>query len=644
MTLTVANMARVAPSTEHASLASARVPFLQANDAAGLAAAAAQLGFQNVAPNQFVHPQDKSWVALNGGRLERGFQNQIFQGRPTDLGALPVGGIGAFGAIAAQQVSPQNTGAALTQQLTRLGFVQVLPSYFVHPDQSWVATVPDLGVVRGHGAMRLDPNDVARPAPQQAAQPVAQPAATQTPTPAQPKGKVADDVLQYPKNAAPTFEDGFYACSLPGRLAHNALATDRPSFLQMGFTETAPGLFEHKDGSWLAYTSQGTIERGAHQSTFQRVPVGPHRMQLVLPNFQHMKLAAGDVTLAGLTAQQVLDGDKLLTAAGFTEARKGLWRHTDGSTIAATGANVHFGHGQQVFSGQPSLQSLQALPVDINAVQRSSALWDMPATPAAAKKFLLANGFAETSKDFFENNGTWVAISQGALIAGVGGNRWQSVPTPTMLPQIASTASHAWLAIARTASVSHKDANLAMTLAPLGFSDSGNGLFTANDGSWLVATKKGLVRGHQGQVFSDVPQPPAPGQFQQFTAVPGGSWHDWATTHGFAVARIPVFQGQFTAAEATKIMQHLGFVETQPGNWQHPDGSSVTLSNSTVAPTFASCRFQQWDFGQFPYNRSTGSPTDANRTWAHMTNETQQWLNWASGAAPAPPWPAFAGP
>jgi hypothetical protein len=643
MTLTLANMTRVAPSTEHSSLASARVPFVQANDAAGLANAATQLGFQNVAPNQYVHPQDQSWVAFNGGRLERGYKAQVFQGRPGDLGAFPVGGVGAFGSIAAQQVSPQAAGAALTQQLTQLGFVLVLPSYFVHPDQSWVATVPDLGVVRGHGGMRLDPNDVSQPSAPTTTQAAQAPPSTPA-APAAPKGKVADDVLQYPKNAAPSFEDGYYACSLPGRLAHNALATDRPSFLQMGFTEAAPGLFEHQDGSWLAYTSQGTIERGAHQSTFQRVPVGPHRMNIVAPTFQHMKLAAGDATLAGLTAQQVLDGDKVLSAAGFTVARKGLWRHSDGSTIAATGTNVHFGHGQQVFSGQPSLQALAALPVDINAVQRASALWDMPAEPAAAKKFLLANGFTETAKDFFENAGTWVGISAGTLIAGVGANRYQSVPTPALLPQIASTASHSWLSIARTANVAHTDANLAQTLAPLGFSDAGNGLFTANDGSWLVATPTGLVRGHQGQVFSDVPQPPVPGQFQQFTAVPGGSWHDWASTHGFAVARIPVFQGQFTAAEASKIMLHLGFVETQPGQWQHPDGSSVRVNNPTVAPQFAACKFQQWDFGQFPYNRNTNTGTDHLRTWTHMTQETAQWKQWASGAGGAPPWPAFAGP
>ena len=640
MTLNLANMQRQAPAQEHASLAAARVPFVQANDAAALQNAAQQLGFQTVAPNQYVHPTDGSWVALNGGRLERGVGNVAFQGRPVDVGALPIAAIGAFGAVAAQKVPPQGGGPALAGQLTQLGFTQVLPSYFVHPDASWVAVTPDLGVVRGHGQQRLHTNDV--PA-------ATSPTATQTTptptTPATPAAKTADSVLAYPKTTAPSFDDGFYACSLPGRLAHSNLAADRAQLLQWGFAESAPGLFEHPDGSWVAYTSSGSIERGAHQQMFQRVPVGPHRMSPAAPSFQHLAMACADPSLANLTAQQVLDGDKVLAAAGYSEVRKGLWRHADSSFVAATGGALHFGAGQQLFNARPSLQTLTSIPADLNAVRQTAAIWDMPADPAAARTFLQQNGFQETRTDFFMQGNIWVAIdtSSGApqLVAGMNQNRFSAVPTPSLLPQIASNASHAWLAVARTANVAHDDPNLAATLGNLGFTAQGNGLYVANDGSWLVATAKSIVRGVQGNVFSDVPQPPAPGTYQQYTQKPGGSWYDWAAVNGFAIARIPVFQGQFTAAQAAQCLTHLGFTEVNPGQWHHPDGSQLTLSNPTTNPYFAGCMFQQWDFGQFPYNRSTGSATDGQRSWQHMTQETAQWLQWASGQGTAAPWPAF---
>lgn len=135
-----------------------------------------------------------------------------------------------------------------------------------------------------------------------------------------------------------------------------------------------------------------------------------------------------------------------------------------------------------------------------------------------------------------------------------------------------------------------------------------------------------LVRGLNGDVFKDIPKPPKPGQHPVFSSLPGGSWRQWQQQ--FAVAKLPLFQGQFSAAEAAKVLKRLGFADTGNGAWVHPDGSRLTLQSSQSQPYFQSSAFQQWGFSQFPYQNGTDGSALANLTY--------QWLNWAQGGGTSP--------
>ncbi|MBI5509957.1 MAG: hypothetical protein HY903_14470 [Deltaproteobacteria bacterium] len=657
MTINLAGMIPVAPAAPHGALAAARLPFIRGNDAAGLQAAATQLGFQAVAPNQYVHPADGSWVAMTNGRLDRGYQTNVFRGKPVDLTTLPVGAPGAFGGVASTQVPVTHLSPATLPQLqtmlTRLGFVQLDPAvqYFGHPDQSWVAIIDGVQVLRGFQLQRLDPTDgqqaaapqvpptpaPATPSPADGATPAPadNTAAAAPPPPPPPPAFTADAVATYPR-VAPAFADGFLACANLPFLQPQNLPNDRGTFLGLGFAEQAPGYFEHADGSWLAYTSQGRIERGRAQSTFANVPVAPGRMGPVAPTFQDLSLAVSQPNIATLAAAALAADPAILTGAGFTAVHPGFYQHPDGSFVATVAGAVHFGKGAQRFASPPSFANLPVAPVDINALHQTLPLWSMPSDPAGAKAHLAAAGFAETRPGFFQSQQLWVAIEGNQIHCGQSGYRYQTPPTLAALPQIASSVAHSWLAIAKTGQVDPADPNLQQTLGNLGFGSPTAGLFTHGDGSWLAVTGGQITRGHQGSVFCDVPQPPAPGQFQQYTAIPPGTWWDWANTHRFACARMPVFQGAFTQQEAATMMTHLGFVQTAPGQWQHPDGSALTITNEPY-PRHVATKFQGFDFQQFPYGRNNGA-----RDWNTMNAEINIWRQWlANPTGVTPPWPKF---
>jgi hypothetical protein len=551
VSINLSNKTSVRPGIEHGSVAAARIPFIGQNDSAGLQRAATQLGFTSVGTDQYQHPKDKSWVVMNQGRLERGVASEIFAGKPVDLAALPMQPPGAFGAVAAQALDPSLSATRMKAELTKLGFTQVLPTYFVHPDQSWVAVVQDLGVVRGVGQQQMDPSDVVKPSSGRARSSSATGATASAragSTRAGRSTKTPDAALSMPK-VNPTFEDGFLACAQIGFLNHGNRASDAATFQQLGFKETVPGLFEHPDTSFVAYTTQGTIERGAGTQVFQRVPQSPQRLGTVAAGPEHLALALNAAPIAGgkLTPKDVLDGVPALKTAGFMEVRKGFWQHADSSFVAAVGGQVVFGAQQQVLSSHPS-----------------------------------------------------------------------------QMPKIKSTSAHSFLAVAQTSALKAGERNLAKKLSDLGFADQGNGLHQHGDGSWVAISAGSLLRGHQGDVFTDVPKPPKPGQHKVFTSMPGGSWSQWQQQ--FAVARLPLFQGQFTAAEASKVLKRLGFADVGGGTWQHPDGSRITLQQGSQ-PYFSSSAFQQWDFSQFPYQNGTDG--------TNLANLTQHWLSWAqSGGTP----------
>src|SRR5688572_18205775 len=135
MTINLQQMSLQRPTLQHGAVAAARVPFVQANDTAGLTRAAQALGFQATGvPGEFTHP-DGSWVAMQNGRLERGHGTTHFRGVPQDLTQLPVLPRGQT--TAAAQV-PATNGPTVTSSLTRLGFAETVKNFFTHPDGGWV--------------------------------------------------------------------------------------------------------------------------------------------------------------------------------------------------------------------------------------------------------------------------------------------------------------------------------------------------------------------------------------------------------------------------------------------------------------------------------------------------------------------------
>jgi hypothetical protein len=546
MALNFNQMQTARPTLQHGAVAASRVPFIAANDTQALAQAAAQLGFTSIGQDQFQHV-DGSWLAMVNGRLERGHQNTLFRGVPQDLTQLPVLPVGQQ--VAAQKIPPV-ASPSLLADLTRAGFTETVKSFFASPDGSWVAILPDRGVIRGLQQSQLDPTDLAAPAaggPTRAQQGGAADGGASAAAPVSP-----DDVLRAPYVArAARFEDGFLACASVPFLNPGSVASDRATLAQHGFTEEAPGFFVHPDSSFISYTSQGRIERGVDKTLFQRVPQSPQRLGTTPPPRNGYVLAVADSALQKLTFADVRKSDQALLDAGFTKKAPNFYAHADGSFFAFTATKTFTGQASQLFASPP--------------------------------------------------------------------------PSFDSMPRQASRPEHGFYAIVKTGALTGAEPNLGQILGGHGFSATVPGrLYEHQDGSFVVVDKGALHRGHGGTLFSDVPQPPAPGTYQVYTRKPAGSWAQWQSQ--FAIAKCPLFNGQFTSAQAQKILHHLGFHEASPGEWAHPDGSALTLRGDP--PYFHASRFQQWDFSQFPYQAGNDGRT--------LSSVTQRWQAWVQGGGSPP--------
>lgn len=585
MPINVSQMQPVRLLPHHGALAAARLPFIAANDTATLSQQAQALGFAVVGTDQYQHP-DGSWLVMQGGRVERGYQAELWRGRSADILQFPQI-TAAQAPFAAAQISSRATDiAALQVQLQQAGFTPIAPHYYAHADGSFVAFING-AAVRGVGGQIIAGDTPPPPAPPPP--PAAPGAATFTP----------DSVLQYAPRLA-TIEDGYLACAqLPFLQAPN-LATDRQTFLQKGFMEKTPNYFEHPDGSWLAYTAAGTIERGLGQRRFQRNPLGIARQARVpVDMVQHFQLAIGAKAVAGLQAADLASSDKILTDAGFTKTAPNFWRHADTSYVATADGQIVFGVANQPLQGAPSYAGLPVAPVDVNTILQASALWNLDPTDAvAAKQTLQTQGFAETRPGFFVSGTLWVVIEGKQVICGTGAARFQTVPSPTALPTITSNESHKWLAIAQTHALGATEVDLGSMLLALGFTTQRGGFYSHPDGSWVVVGGQNLLRGHQGQAFSDIPTPPAPGTYKVYDQVPSATW-DWFTTNT-ALGRTPLLGGY---AQAIQTIAGLGYLQQstgRPERWQHPDGSWVEFAPFRLG-------FQKWVLGQLPYNNRPGA-------------------------------------
>ncbi|MBI5507725.1 MAG: hypothetical protein HY903_03115 [Deltaproteobacteria bacterium] len=556
------------PAVEHGALAAARLPFIQANDAAALAVEAKALGFRKVAADQYTHA-DGSWLVMANGRVERGYQGVHFRGVPVDLTQLPVAAPGAFGnraAVAMPQSMPKGGRAAFKTLALRHGFQEILPNYFSHPDGSWVAIV-DGKPIRGINQSGLHPSDGPQAAPRspRAARPPRAPAggsagratnpvvelldkainalggpqgeadAAASTRGARPRragspaggsrrsGRAIDDntIASY-RQVAPSFEDGFLACAQLPFLDPNNLAADRTVFKDAGFKEKAPGYFEHADTSWVFYSQNGGIERGVGKQVFQGVPIGPGRMQQATPGFAEMGLAVAAPELAGINAAKITASDKVLLDLGFKKITGAYYSHADGSFVAFVSGKPRFGNQGVVFDAQP----------------------------------------------------------------GIGG-----------MAKIKSNEAHVWLAVAQTGSLKADDARLGEKLEALGFAAAGSGVYSHPDTSFVAVVGGQLVRGVGGEVLTDLPKAPKAGSVRQYNALPSNTWSWWQ--QNTALGRLPIIGND---SNGRAVLEQAGFRKVSAAGgverWQHKDGSWAELDGGVR------CGWQKWELGELPFQRS----------------------------------------
>lgn len=512
MTINLQQMTLTRPALQHGATAAARVPFVQANDTAGLANAAQALGFQATGvPGEFTHP-DGSWVAMQNGRLERGHGTTHFRGVPQDLTQLPLLPRGQQNA--AVQI-PAQWSANIAGTLTQGGFSETSKNFFAHPDGSWVAVLPDQRLVRGVGQNQLDPADAAAAPARARRGQAAQPAAPNGPT-----GPTVDTMIAGMSQRAAQFEDGFLATAQLGFLQANNLANDRPSFLSQGFVEKTPGFFQHPDTSWVAYPTGGRIERGVGQTMFQRVPVSPARAGQQQPPVTAFALAIADTKLQKLTFAEVQKSDKALTDAGFAKKAPNFYQHADGSFLAFTPGQTYGGQNGAIFSSlpQPIDQQQQVKSKPEHGWYAVAKTGDLKAGAANLGQTLGGLGFTATvpGKVWDHPDGSTVILHGNKLYRGIQGQLLSDVPKPPppgtggpdkSRPPLPGNGQWAWwqqnTALGRVPLLGSAS-QIPGSVAPLGFTQHGNEWWHP-DGSWVASNGGGVSLGWKGYRLGELP-------------------------------------------------------------------------------------------------------------------------------------------
>jgi hypothetical protein len=381
----------------------------------------------------------------------------------------------------------------------------------VHPDQSWVAITNDRGVIRGFAQNRLDGGDIAIPV----------------------------DYLSgvgFPTRT-PCFEDGFLACAMPGRLEAGQWSIHGTQLLEQGFVETLPGFFEHPaDKSWVAFTTQPSVERGVGNERFSHVPVSPTRINSFDPNItgRGFLLAAASPSLQALTLADVKLNDAVLIDAGFTRTADPsvVYTHADGCFFAFAPGKTYIGQNQQLFSPLPR-------PLDVqNAV---------PSRPE--------HSFCAVAKT------THIDASCRDVLWDDEHQSFDVSPGDAHSRLFCSPAD-------RAADI----AILTQRLTRLGFAETVGGvLYTHADGSWLALQGSSLFRGVGLEPLVDVPARPTAGPVVRDHSTPSLP----RSMRAFAIARVGMLNSQNVHTQCPLN----GFVLLEK-EYIHPDGSWVDVSSA----------------------------------------------------------------
>lgn len=482
MAIDLASKQKLRPQAHHGALAAARVPDSAAANPSRFTAAVKAEGFQRVATNQY-QQADGSWLVREGTTIHRGVDAQVFTAAPNDVLGIPMA---ARKVTCAANALPQILGDTnrMAAELTKAGFAPVIPNYFAHSDGSWVALTTQ-GPVYGFKQRRVPGPIGTKANAATLSYTAAEAAALRSVNPNFEHGFLATAQLGFlsnPLDAAakrsltqagfketstnffqhadnswlamtPNAIDRGHAGQRFSRIpigitrqgsgttptaSHFGLAIADPkiasltpagfdkahdTFTALGFAQTLPNVYKHKDGSFVALTAN-KLHFGANNTRLTKAP-DPTALAAKKPTTQNIVQMA---PLWGFDAKDVKGAAAELEKRGFTETRPGFFK--SGSVWASVGdKKVDVGNNTQRFSSVPTVNDLAAIKPKTehrwNAITQTRGLKVDGKLAAALKKL----GFAEKAPGFFQHaDSSFVAVDGNKLVRGVGSNRLTSLP------------------------------------------------------------------------------------------------------------------------------------------------------------------------------------------------------------------------
>jgi hypothetical protein len=276
-------------------------------------------------------------------------------------------------------------------RLAPFGFVEVEPGYFEHPDQSWIAFMPN-SVERGVGGDRF------------------------VGLPGHPATFGCMD--------APM--PGFHLSAANAVLHAMTLADLQCSdaeLLRAGFKrdEAVPTFYRHRDGCYIAFTSTKTYI--GHGRYHFMVPPLPLDVDSAIPSRPEHAFAAIAKT-AALRADENLP--QSLMNEGFTMTLPGTsYSHADGSWIVVQGDSLIRGVDKDLLADVPAPPvrtsvvkdtSRPPLPSakDWSYWERNTAIGKLPMLSGKLTDLLIldAAGFVLTADEWWHPDGSWVCFQQ----------------------------------------------------------------------------------------------------------------------------------------------------------------------------------------------------------------------------------------
>lgn len=348
-----------------------------------------------------------------------------------------------------------------------------------------------------------------------------------------------------------------------------------------GFQHVGNDEYRAGDGSWVALSVNGTVERGVGGNVFSAVPPPPSR---AAPTRTASATASG-------TAPARQSGSGRQPTPGTAAGRSPPAAQSTPATSTPRGAPPVGGQ-----TGSPSILPLNA---STRSALQQLGLGTTPATAAAPQ----TSGATRARR-----NSTSSATTSAAPTRSPAGGQRRAARTQSFnvanMQRVRASAQHSNLAVASLPWMTADSASLTSAARAAGFSRAGTDQWTHADGSWVALINGRIERGVGNTVLNGVPPAPppppaAPSQgHRRYTQLPSSTW-PWYQQNT-ALGKLPIMAD---AATARTELSARGFTSRTYGateRWAHPDGSYVDITGGRLA-----LGWQQWTLGQLPYNNRT---------------------------------------